>query len=299
MLLLGDGRHRLSIDIDIICPPGTDIEEYLKDYKDFGFEDFKVIERQQRGIKIPKSHSKFYYQVSYKDGLDMRESILLDVLNEDCHYNNVLTIPISNPFVMFVGSPNMVKIPSVEDVLGDKLTAFAPNTTGIPYYKNGNDMGMEIIKQVYDIARLFEKLDDLPTSGRTFKKIAEIELQYRNLDNNLNIIYEDIRNTALCLATHGHEGKGEFELLQRGLTRIKNFMFDNKYILSECVRDAAIAAYVATLIEKGKRSFERYNGNPRSIENFKINPKLTNRLNRLKRFEPEAYFYWCKIGDLL
>lgn len=34
MLLLKNGRHRLSIDIDIICPLGTDIEDYLNAYKD-------------------------------------------------------------------------------------------------------------------------------------------------------------------------------------------------------------------------------------------------------------------------
>ena len=34
MLLLKEQRHRLSIDIDIICPPGTEIEEYLQSYKD-------------------------------------------------------------------------------------------------------------------------------------------------------------------------------------------------------------------------------------------------------------------------
>ena len=30
MLILGESAHRLSIDIDIICPPGTNIESYLK-----------------------------------------------------------------------------------------------------------------------------------------------------------------------------------------------------------------------------------------------------------------------------
>ena len=29
MLILGKSLHRLSIDIDVICPPGTDIEQYL------------------------------------------------------------------------------------------------------------------------------------------------------------------------------------------------------------------------------------------------------------------------------
>ena len=37
MLILGGGAHRLSIDIDIMCPPGTNIEDYLKDYEQSGF----------------------------------------------------------------------------------------------------------------------------------------------------------------------------------------------------------------------------------------------------------------------
>ena len=74
MLLLKNGRHRLSIDIDIICPPGTDIEQYLKSYKDFGFIDYKSVERIQRGTDIPKSHAKFFYQVAFLDDSDRQES---------------------------------------------------------------------------------------------------------------------------------------------------------------------------------------------------------------------------------
>lgn len=73
MLLLKDQRHRLSIDIDIICPPGTEIEEYLQAYKDYGFIDYKPVERILRGTEIPKTHSKFFYQVAFIDGIDRRE----------------------------------------------------------------------------------------------------------------------------------------------------------------------------------------------------------------------------------
>ncbi len=37
---------------------------------------------------------------------------------------------------------------------GDTLTAFAPNTTGIPYLKNKDSMSMKTIKQLYDIGNL-------------------------------------------------------------------------------------------------------------------------------------------------
>ena len=66
MLILGGGSHRLSIDIDIMCPPGTNIEDYLKDYAQSGFLEYQLVERRQAGKDVPKSHSKFFYQVAFK-----------------------------------------------------------------------------------------------------------------------------------------------------------------------------------------------------------------------------------------
>lgn len=304
MLLLKNGRHRLSIDIDIICPPGTDIEQYLKSYKDFGFIDYKSVERIQRGTDIPKSHAKFFYQVAFLDDSDRQESILLDVLNEDCHYEEVLELPIDGPFLKIEGTPNIMKVPSIGDILGDKLTAYAPNTTGIPYYKKSKegkerDCSMEIIKQLYDIARLFEEVDNLNVTSKSFARIAEVELSYRGLENNPKLIFEDIRQTSLCLATRGAEGNGDFEMLQRGISRIKSFMFRGGYFIENAIIDASRAAYLATLLEKGQKEIERYNGDPMSIATLNINPTLSNKLNKLKRQSPEAYFYWAKTSQLL
>ena len=299
MLLLKNGRHRLSIDIDIICPPGTDIEQYLKYYKDFGFIDYKSVERIQRGTDIPKSHAKFFYQVAFIDDSDRHESILLDVLNEDCHYEEVLELPIDGPFLKIEGEPNVVKVPSIGDILGDKLTAYAPNTTGIPYFKKERDCSMEIIKQLYDIARLFDEVENLEVTSKSFARIAEVELSYRGLENNPKLIFEDVRQTSLCLATRGAEGNGNFAMLQRGISRIKSFMFRGNYFIDNAIVDASRAAYIATLLEKGQMNIERYNGDPMSIASLDIQPTLTSKLKKLKRQSPEAYFYWAKISQLL
>lgn len=152
MLLLSGTRHRLSIDVDVICPPGTEIEKYLKDFRQFGFLDVETVERIQRGTNIPKAHSKFFYKIAFRDNDARPGNILLDVLYEDSHYNKVQRVPVRSPFIELEGEPLMVNIPSVNDILGDKLTAFAPNTSGIPYFKGGNDCNLEIIKQLYDTA---------------------------------------------------------------------------------------------------------------------------------------------------
>ena len=59
----------------------------------------------------------------------------MDVLFEETHYVNVIEAPIQSRFLKQQGEPVMVKLPSKEDLLGDKLTAFAPHTTGIPFFK--------------------------------------------------------------------------------------------------------------------------------------------------------------------
>ncbi|MBQ1652057.1 MAG: nucleotidyl transferase AbiEii/AbiGii toxin family protein, partial [Paludibacteraceae bacterium] len=88
-------------------------------------------------------------------------------------------------------------------------------------------------------------------------------------------------------------------MLQRGITRIKSFMFRGGYFIDDAIVDAARAAYVATLLEKGQTAIERYNGDPMSVASLEIKPSLPNRLRRLKRQSPEAFFYWAKISELL
>ena len=167
MLILGESAHRLSIDIDIICPPGTDIEPYLKDIEKFGFISKTLEERQQRDTNIPKSHSKFFYHIAYKND-DKPAYILLDVLYEDLQYHATEEVEIKGPFIELDNEPLKVTVPSADDILGDKLTAFAPNTSGIPYIKGDRDCSLEIIKQLYDVGRLFEHSGNFQHTKDTF-----------------------------------------------------------------------------------------------------------------------------------
>lgn len=298
MLILGEGSHRLSIDIDIICPPGTNIEDYLKDYAQSGFLEYRLVERRQAGKSVPKSHSKFFYQVAFKGQSDVRSFILLDVLYEDCHYHKTNALDIASPFIKLDGEPLRVIVPSVEDILGDKLTAFAPETTGIPYYKNGNLTTLEIIKQLYDVGRLFDRMNDLDTVSQSFKAIANVELGYRNLGHDLSQIYEDIRQTALNISTRGFVDREKFALLQKGIINIKPFMYKGAYRIEEAIIDAAKAAYLATLIETGGENIERFT-DAQLTNDLSIKPILTSKLNKLRIGLPEAYFYWAKTSQLM
>ncbi len=297
-LILGNSTRRLSIDIDIICPPGTNVEAYLDKINLYGFTRSELIERRQPGKDIPKSHSKFFYQVAYTDRANKESYILLDVLYEDSHYQDINEREIANNFIEIDGDSFSVKVPSIGDILGDKLTAFAPNTTGIPYFKRGDLCTTEIMKQVYDIGRLFDAVDNLIITNVAFKKIASIELGYRNIDADVNVIYQDIRDTALLLATRGMEGVGDFALLQDGIKRLGNFIYEKKYFVEDAISDAAKAAYIATCLEHGITSIEKFEA-LKSPSIIPIGKTLTTRLNKLKKQTPEAYFYWSLIDQIL
>ena len=85
LLMLGSGARRLSIDIDILCPPGTDVEKYLRNCEKYGFTVCKAIRRENRSGNVPKGHYKSFFEVVYSDQIE--DSVLLDVLYEDNHYN--------------------------------------------------------------------------------------------------------------------------------------------------------------------------------------------------------------------
>jgi predicted nucleotidyltransferase component of viral defense system len=298
MLHLNSGK-RLSIDIDIVCPPDTNIEQYLqKNAANYGFNDVKLVERLN-ARNVPKTHAKFFYQVSYVTGTDT-ECILLDVLFEDIHYANVEELPIQSRFLKTVGKPVSVNIPSVADLLGDKLTAFAPNTTGIPYFKGTKSCAMEIIKQLFDIASLFDITNDIAVAADTFRKFAAIELTYRNRNpEDISQVLDDIFQTSLCICLQGLIDTENFKQLQEGIKRIQSFIHGEKYHLDSAIVNASKAAYLSVMIATNKVDIKHFDkNNIQTLQNAVIEIPLPTKLNKLKKSNIEAFFYWHEINKL-
>jgi len=296
LMLHLDSSKRLSIDIDIICPPDTDIEKYLsKNAEQYGFNDIKLIERKT-ARNVPKSHAKFYYQVTYNTNSET-DCILLDVLFEEIHYNNVVRLPIESRFLQTDNEKVFVNVPSAADLLGDKLTAFAPNTTGIPYYKGDKMCSMEIVKQLYDIASLFDITNDLTVTSDTFRKFAIVELAYRNLNpNDIKQVLDDIFQTSLCVCLQGQIDNENFMLLQDGIKRIQNFIHSEKYYLDTAIINASKVAYLSTLIANNLTKVEHFDKeNIQELQNATIENPLPTKLNKLRKNNIEAFFYWNKV----
>ena len=203
LLILKDSLNRLSIDVDVICPPGTDIRAYLKNLEAHGFVSIVPVRTEHGGKDLPASHFKSFYELAFGGGGEDEAFIRLDVLYEDNPYDNTQFLPIDSPFLLQAGEPLKVRVPSKEDILGDKLTAFGPNTLGIPYYKEDRAgeqrrCSLEIIKQLFDIGRLFDAVEDFTGALASFRKVSQVELSYRKMEGQLDSYYEDVRESALC-----------------------------------------------------------------------------------------------------
>ena len=172
LMLHLNSTKRLSIDIDIILSQEVDNLEVVLDNvaKEQGFIR-KELQHRSTVTKIKKEHYKFYYIPHHKTNKE-EEYVLLDILFEEVNYSKIVQLPIQSVFVSLKDDPLLVDVPSLEDLLGDKLTAFAPNTTGIPYFKNEHSMSMEIIKQLYDIGNLIDSVSDISTIKTTFYRFC-------------------------------------------------------------------------------------------------------------------------------
>ena len=295
MLHMNTGK-RLSIDIDIICPPGTAIEDYLEKYsEEYGFGRVELVERAALS-DVPKRHAKFFYTVSYP-GNGGADKILLDVLFEDVHYSKIVSKPIKSPLLLIEEPDVMVSLPSHEDLLGDKLTAFAPHTTGIPFFKGEKKCTMEIIKQLFDVASLFDITDDLTITKETFSRFAAVELQYRHMDpNDIRPVLDDIFQSALCICMRGTREPEEFKLFQDGISRIGNFIHSERYNLDSAIVNASKAAYLSRLLDRGINEVRHYSPDGlMDLADQIIRQPLPTKLNKLKKTHPEAFFYWNEI----
>ncbi|MEQ6121519.1 nucleotidyl transferase AbiEii/AbiGii toxin family protein [Reichenbachiella sp. MALMAid0571] len=299
LMLILDSSKRLSIDIDIIIEnkPKNLENTFMALLEEQDFSRFELQERKT-STNIHKAHYKFFYQPIHKTQVG-EESILLDILFEKVGYSKVNQIPIISKFVITEGDSIQVNVPSIEDILGDKLTAYAPNSTGIPYFKGETSMSMEIMKQLYDIGNLLDIAKDGALVRKTFENFASTELEYRNQSKlTVSNVLEDIQQTSLCLVSRGVEGKGDFDHLQNGIQRVSRFIFSESFHIDRAITFASKAAYIAALIKAGKAEIEKFK-NPVIMKDWTIGEPFWPRLNRLKKSNPEAFFYWYKIFELV
>ncbi|MFC2165401.1 nucleotidyl transferase AbiEii/AbiGii toxin family protein [Acidobacteriota bacterium] len=299
MLLMPEFR-RLSIDVDIITEAeDATLKNSFKDLTNGSL--FKRWDEDTRSAnkEVPKRHFKFYYDSPI---VENELYILLDILQSIPIYPSVIKKSIMHP-IFEVEEKIEVAIPSINSIAGDKLTAFAPKTIGIPY---GREKSMEIIKQLFDLGLLFEHISDLREVYDSYRNAAALESGYRKLKMSIEAFLDDSLMTSFLLCQSGFKGcvdSDETKELNAGIKRIKSHVLGGKYSLLQAKGDASKIAFLASLMRLGRLDvdFEEIRKNRQNLEIIKDMNLKDNYiiLNKLKKISPDSFYLWARALNLI
>ncbi|MBM6498323.1 nucleotidyl transferase AbiEii/AbiGii toxin family protein [Flavobacterium macrobrachii] len=290
LLLATEKPKRFSIDIDIITEHSEKeiIAVLQKTVDEKIFLSWEDDNNRKHTPDAPIGHFKAYYK-SVVDG--NIEPILLDLLYTPNPYPENQEVKLMHPWLSTSEEESLINMPTFDAILGDKLTAFAPKTTGILYSKN---RPVEIIKQLYDIAFLFDNITNLEIVRSSYSKVVKEEIGFRKLDITANEVLEDTWKACYTLAERDIKSE-EFNHLQLGIRNFTNFTID-RFSIDEAITAAAKVAYLTKLIQSEKTiKIERFK-NPLEIKDWIIEDQEYNKLNKLKKNNPEAFYYWYKAS---
>ena len=291
LLLLTEHPQRLSTDIDIIVEPGTDVERYVMEAaKIFPFKSHEKQVRQGKN-KIEKVHYKFIYPSPL---LKKDFYILLDIVFMENPYTTIIERDIINDILLVDGMPSKVVMPSADCILGDKLTAFAPHTTGIPL---GVDKELEIMKQLYDVRTLSDIFTNQNELWETYDKVVNEEIAFRDIQDDRNSVLRDTIRTAACIIGRGHTDAEEYPLYVEGANALDSHVLQGKYNGELAAIDACQVMYLAACILKQQPFVKIENPENYIVEN--ISKSQYRKLSYIKKHKLEAYGYLVEAVRLL
>ncbi|MDO9577353.1 MAG: nucleotidyl transferase AbiEii/AbiGii toxin family protein [Candidatus Cloacimonadales bacterium] len=300
LILLISPTRRFSVDVDIITKASREsIESFLNEIctSSEHFTRFELDERRSYNPGIPKAHYFMFYK-SVNSGRE--DYVLIDILFEDVLYPSVIKKQIGSQWVKTIEPEIDVKVPSIESVLGDKLTAFAPNTTGVPY---GKDKELEIAKQLFDIGSLFDYTRNLDDLSRSFFDIVAAEIEYRKLSIDSDEVLHDVIATAKLIASQGKlefkEDQEHYREILTGIKALNEFLINERFRLEDAVLASAKAALLAAkLLRKDNSSLQLFSPEL-NILDYMIEDPDHNSLNKLRKIPGGSLFYWYHTIKLI
>ncbi len=279
-------RHRIELILKQICETSS-------------FTGFELDEGRSYKGGIPKAH----YFLAYNSALDgSPQTILLDLLFEDPPYPKIQSTPIEGPFIKQDGSPISVNSPSLETITGDKLTAFAPNTTGVLYDSRKD---LEIVKQLFDLGVLYDEVKDFKAVEDTYRLCVVKEIEYRfsgGIDMS-DVLNDTIATCELIARRDPQENEpnqAHFDEIQAGLRRFTGYTANERFRIEDAILAASKVAVMAAKIKTDDTTpLPRYStGMNRSDYIFDSN--RYSYLNRkLRNVKGGAWFYWHSALTIL
>lgn len=291
LMLLTEHPRRLSTDIDIIVEPGTDIDHYIAEASKLF--PFKRVEEQIRigKNKIEKRHFKFIYDSPMKES---EFYILLDAVFSDNIYETVVQKEIKNELLIVENEPIIVTVPSADCILGDKLTAFAPHTTGIPF---GVDKELEIMKQMYDVVSLSDVLQNQKEMEITYNRTVLEEIAYRGIEATPEDVLHDTIRSASCIIGKGTSDEKEYPFYLSGAKSLDNHVLGGRYSGEIAALQACKAMYLAACVLTGS-TYKKIE-HPEEYIDADIGKTKYKKLSYIKKYKLESYGYLVEAVRLL
>jgi hypothetical protein len=292
--------RRLSIDVDIVTQA---TEEGLRGVLDgvAKLQPFTGYQHDtQRDKELPpKRHFRFFYPSVIEPKSD---HILLDVLLEPEPVPNCEPVIIAAPFIQRERDVP-VHVPTVNGLLGDKLTAFAPNTIGILYNAVRKT---DIAKQLFDVGALFDHATDLAVAAEVYAATHAKQLAYRNAAYSLPETLNDSIQAGCDYSQLDLQGGSRLPnalMLQDGVASLQNHLVNYPFSRDHARIAAGKAACIAAWIQRQPPdlAIEHLRFDPKQIESLRaltIEAPWTP-LNRLKGGNPEAFHYWHIAQQIL
>lgn len=315
LILLMDEPKRFSVDIDIIVSmkiTRKKLEDYLsKIVETSAFIRMELDENRSYNSDVPKAHYRFIFNSNFPNKNKLgkvisnpEREILLDVLFGDNHYPKVIDRPLETEWLLQTDKPVIIRTPDINSIAGDKLTAFAPNTTGIPY---GMEKEKEIMKQLFDVGCLFHLLTDIEIFKKSFSESAKGEIAYRpdrSIESIEHVLLDTIE-TGLLIARkdvlNTEDEKAKYSELNRGMNQFKHFVFFGKFDTLDAQLASAKAAYLAAIVLTDYKGELMKFRKEIPLDDYLIRNTEYNFLNKRLKFvaEGEALFYWFHTINLL
>lgn len=287
---------RLSTDIDIVCDITREgMGKILtKICSESIFSRWELDEERSYSGKIPKAHYFLYF---HSNLFDNERYVLIDVLIEKPDYPEIIDKKIDLPILIQDGESTSVRMPGINSLLGDKLTAFAPNTIGVTY-KSGKHLSM--LKQLYDIDLLIDAVTNLQLVSETFKISAQKEIDYLQENIKIGDVYSDILNTSFLLAygffnkLKDKESIAKYQIFERGLAALNSFLPGRKrFTRNDVLLAASRSAYITSVIQSGKLEEFKLFDIGIQIDDYLFPEKPENQLNKLSKL-PGGVLYYLK-----
>jgi hypothetical protein len=300
MILLLKEFRRLSIDIDIVTSmPRTEYVSFLADIgRKPPFLGYEPDDRGERGLPH-RTHFKFFYDSIISKRPDY---VLLDILEEEDLYPKTEVYSVETPFIEM---EKIVKVsmPVIDCLLGDKLTAFAPNTIGVHYSQKSS---MQIIKQLFDVGELFNAAEDIDLVRKSYQALSEAEIRYRGGKYSQEQAVEDTLHTGVKVCGFGLRGvprDKHSEILADGISRISSHLVNTRFRLEEAKISASRAVLLTALLktQPEEDALKKFRWSPHRISELPplmLKPPLES-LNRIKALIPEAFYNLYTAQELL